>query len=162
MGCKESTQLSNRTKFSVAVTYQILAWQLSSDWWLRCPGCFCFWMMLSVWQGRGIIWGRFFKWKCSTSIPWHAISRISVTSSFLGEQGMGKYCLLCPEEKWNSLVTAVCAKGIRIFADSLGSVCCSLIGFITSNIWQCQSTLHFYRFHNQFLVVFVRTSVFLL
>lgn len=84
-----------------------------------------------------------FKCKCSTSIPWHSLSHISVTSSFLGEQGMGKYCLLmCPEEKWNSLIT-ICAK-VEVFLQILlHLVCCSLIGFITSNIWQCQSTLHF-------------------
>ena len=87
--------------FNVGVLYQTLAWQLSSKWWLRYPGSFYFGMMLLVWQGQGIIWGRFFWWKWSTWIPRHSISCISVASSFLDEQGTEKCCLpMCPEEKW--------------------------------------------------------------
>ena len=56
---KSRTQVSDWTEFSVDVTYQMLAWEFSSNWWPRYPGCFCFGMMLLVWQGRQIIWGRF-------------------------------------------------------------------------------------------------------
>ena len=114
---KSRTQVSDWTESSVDVTYQILAWELSSNWWLSYPGCFCFGMVLLVWQGWQIIWGRFLNGNVPHQFhdiplavyqlhhPFMWIGDGKILSSYVSRRKMKQLVTVCAKSIFSDLIT---------------------------------------------------------